>query len=284
MQIALCGELVIELDGNRRKLRGRHGRMLFAYLVLNRDRAVPRDELIDALWADRPPADAPASLRAHLSRLRAALGAATLEGKEALRLVLPPDAIVDIELAASLLARAEVAAGATDWHACAQDTAAAGRLVEGPLVPGLEADWIASAGVAVEETHLRSLELLSTAALALAPPDLSTALAASRALISRAPFRESGRRLVLRALLARGEVAEGLREYEALRTLLRGELGVIPGPELRALHGQLLDASAPPATSTGTGWRSRARSRCRGRSSVARSSSRPSPPTPRPAA
>ena len=255
IRITLCGELIVEVDGARRDLRGRHGRMLFAYLVLNRDRAIPRSELVHALWLDAPPTDAPASLRVHLSRLRAALGAATLEGRGEIRLKLPPDAVVDVELATASLARAESAAAAADWHACARDAAAAGRLVEGSLIPGLEADWIASASAAVEETHLRSLELLATAALALAPPDLSTALAAARRLISRAPFRESGRRLVLRALLVRGEFAEGLREYESLRTLLRDELGIVPSSELRALHARLLDASAPTAPATGTGWR-----------------------------
>jgi len=35
---------------------GRQGRLLFAYLVAEEGRPVPRDELADALWGETPPA------------------------------------------------------------------------------------------------------------------------------------------------------------------------------------------------------------------------------------
>ena len=56
-RIHLCGRLVVEWDGERleRDLPGRQGRLLFAYLVLNRDRPVRRDELIEALWSEEGP-------------------------------------------------------------------------------------------------------------------------------------------------------------------------------------------------------------------------------------
>ena len=51
----------MELAGERREahLRGRQGRLAFAYLVLHRARPVRRDELIEALWAHEgaPPSD-----------------------------------------------------------------------------------------------------------------------------------------------------------------------------------------------------------------------------------
>jgi DNA-binding SARP family transcriptional activator len=50
----------VELQGRRLEdsLRGRQGRLLFAYLALNRDRPVRRDELAEALWSGKgtPPA------------------------------------------------------------------------------------------------------------------------------------------------------------------------------------------------------------------------------------
>ena len=53
-RIHLCGRLVVEWDGERleRDLPGRQGRLLFAYLVLHRERPVRRDELIEALWSE----------------------------------------------------------------------------------------------------------------------------------------------------------------------------------------------------------------------------------------
>jgi hypothetical protein len=57
LTLALCGGLQIHIGGHDvvGRLPGRQGRALVAYLVLNRDRAVSRDELLDILW----PADAP---------------------------------------------------------------------------------------------------------------------------------------------------------------------------------------------------------------------------------
>jgi DNA-binding SARP family transcriptional activator len=40
-------------------------------------------------------------------------------------------------------------------------------------------------------------------------------------------------------------VAEALRTYEALRELLRDELGAAPSPALRALQQQLLRSGQP---------------------------------------
>ena len=56
-KIQLCGRFVVDIDGSRIEdtLPGRKGRILFAYLVLNRGRALPRDELLMAGWgAGRP--------------------------------------------------------------------------------------------------------------------------------------------------------------------------------------------------------------------------------------
>src|SRR3954465_10326523 len=116
-RIHLCGRLVVDWDGERleRDLPGRQGRMLFAYLVLNRDRPVRRDELLDALFSgngSRVQGDA--ALRPPLSRLRKALGEGRLEGRSELTLVLPEGAWIDWEDAHRSLeaARAPPRAGA----------------------------------------------------------------------------------------------------------------------------------------------------------------------------
>ena len=88
-RIQLCGELRVELAGERRDaaLRGRQGRLLFAYLVLHRTRPVRRDELIEALWSHdgAPPSDT--ALAPVLSRLRRAVEPATIDGRDTLQLV-----------------------------------------------------------------------------------------------------------------------------------------------------------------------------------------------------
>src|ERR687884_1719349 len=86
--IRLCGPVAVEVQGQRLDggLPGRQGRLLFAYLVLNRTRGCPRDELIDVLWPEGPPAAADSALSALLSKLRRALGGGVLLGRGELRL------------------------------------------------------------------------------------------------------------------------------------------------------------------------------------------------------
>ena len=69
-------------------------------------------------------------------------------------------------------------------------------------------------------------------------------------LVRAAPLREAGHRLLMEALAARGEVAQALAAYEALRVLLREELGTAPGGAVRALHQRLLDGDAPEPART----------------------------------
>ena len=99
-------------------LPGRQGRLLFAYLVLNRSRGCPRDELIDVLWPEGPPAAADSALSALLSKLRRALGEGVLTGRGELRLHLEGAVEVDIESSAAAILEAEAAMEAGD-HALA---------------------------------------------------------------------------------------------------------------------------------------------------------------------
>jgi len=116
-RIKLCGTLEVELDGRRvdQDLPGRQGRLVFAYLVARRDRPVSRDELMDALWPSRPPADPDQTLSALLSKVRHALGSGVIEGRHALSLVLPAGASIDLEAAAGAAERADAALARSRW-------------------------------------------------------------------------------------------------------------------------------------------------------------------------
>src|SRR3954452_15776385 len=97
--VQLCGRFVVELHGRRieQRLPSRQGRVLFAYLVLQRPRAVGRDELIEAIWPGAPAANHASALTVLLSKLRAAVGADVLAGRGSVHVVLPLVARVDVE-------------------------------------------------------------------------------------------------------------------------------------------------------------------------------------------
>src|SRR3954454_15041498 len=94
--VRLCGPLVVQIAGRRLEsaLPSRQGRLVFAYLTLRRGRPAARDELIEALWGDSPPASAEAALTSLLSRLRGVLPNGVLQGRAQLSLELGADAEV----------------------------------------------------------------------------------------------------------------------------------------------------------------------------------------------
>ena len=96
---------------------GKQVPLLLAYLVLNRDRPVGREELIGALWPETAPRSQDAAMRTLLSRLRSALGRDVVSGRDELGLALPEPAWVDVEAAASEVWRAQRALDSGDARA-----------------------------------------------------------------------------------------------------------------------------------------------------------------------
>ena len=213
----------MEIDGVQLagRLRGKQVPLLLAYLVLNRDRHVGRDELIGALWPDQAPVSQDAALRTLLSRLRSSLGASTLAGRDELILTLPEPVWIDVEAAATEMTQA--------LDALAQDDARrAWALAQVPLniasrglLPGTQATWLEAPRRELEEVHLEALEVIGRAGLVMGGTQLQSAERAARTLIESEPYRESGYVLLMEALATRGNVAEGLRVFDRLRTLLR---------------------------------------------------------------
>jgi SARP family transcriptional regulator, regulator of embCAB operon len=116
-RIQLCGRFVADIDGCRIEdtLPGRIGRVLFAYLVLNRGRPLPRDQLLMAGWGEDAPAEAGNALSVQLSKLRHGLGAEHLRGRTEIELLLPPATFVDAEAALEGAHRAESAIAEGQW-------------------------------------------------------------------------------------------------------------------------------------------------------------------------
>jgi DNA-binding SARP family transcriptional activator len=241
--VQLCGRFVVELHGHRveQRLPGRQGRALFAYLVLQRPRAVGRHELIEAIWPAAPPAKHASALTVLLSKLRAAVGADVLAGRGSVHVALPPGARVDVEQALAALHRAESAVvqgdGARAWSAalCARYVTAR------PLLPDHDdLPWLDLWRRRLDDAHDGALEAYAAACLGLGGTEIAGAERAARRLLEHNPLRETGYRLLMQALAARGNVAEALQVYERARTVLRDELGVPPGPAIHEIHAALL--------------------------------------------
>jgi DNA-binding SARP family transcriptional activator len=241
--VQLCGQLVVELHGRRveQRLPSRQGRTLFAYLVLQRPRAVGRDELVEAIWAGAAPRNHSQALTVLVSKVRAAVGSEILTGRGAVRIALPGDARVDVEQAIVAVHRAESAIVQRDWPRAWCAALCAQVVADRPLLPDTDdLPWLDALRRRLDDTLERALEAYAAACLEIGGCELAGAERAARRLVERNPLSETGYGLLMQALAARDHVPDALRIYERARTALRDELGIPPGPAISRLHTDLL--------------------------------------------
>jgi DNA-binding SARP family transcriptional activator/ABC-type branched-subunit amino acid transport system substrate-binding protein len=230
---------------------GRQGRFLFAYLVAEQGRPVPRDELAEALWDESPPATWDKALTVLVSKLRGLLAERGLDGPNVLtsafgcyRLVLPEGSWVDVIAAADAVQQAEEVLAAGNLEDAKAAALLAESLVRRPFLPGEGGTW-------VEEKRREFADVLDRALAVLAEASLRSGAAKEAAkwaeqAITREPFRETSYRHLMEAHAAAGNRAEALRVYERCRRLLADELGTYPSPETESIYRGLLELPAAP--------------------------------------
>uniref|UniRef100_UPI001F260D40 AfsR/SARP family transcriptional regulator n=1 Tax=Streptomyces sp. 351MFTsu5.1 TaxID=1172180 RepID=UPI001F260D40 len=229
-----------------RVVGSRKQRILLAALLLEAGRVVSTKSLKEALWGSTPPASAKASLHNHVSRLRR-----LLDDPERLQAVAPGYLLrvapgeLDVQVFESHAARARGAHADGAWtetlHACA----AALALWRGAPLSGVPSEVAGYALVQrLEEARLLLLEWRYDAELALAPTRPDALVPELSALAAEHPLRESYHRQLMLALHRTGRQAEALAVHRDLRSRLIGELGVEPGPAVRAAHVEVLRGGA----------------------------------------
>ncbi|MEU5577685.1 BTAD domain-containing putative transcriptional regulator [Streptomyces huasconensis] len=232
----------VRADGTTVPVGGARLRALLAALALRAGRSVPAAALVDEVWGADPPADASGALQALVGRLRRTLGADSVASADGgYRLCAHPD---DVDVF-----RFDRLVGEGSRALADGDPAKAADLLDDALAlwTGEPLADLPDRTADVARWQARRLDARRaglTAALALGRaaqvlPDL-TALCATH------PLDEPLQALRLRALRDAGRPAEALAAYEDVRRALADRLGADPGPELRALHGELLHA--PPSS------------------------------------
>ena len=163
------------------------------------------------------------------------------------RLVLPGDATVDVELAASEADAAERALADGDLERALAAAETARALTGRPLLPDQEGGWVERRRAAWQQVLVRVLQVLVDVWLARGRGD--EAVQPATELVGLEPFRESAHLRLVRARAAAGDRGEALRAYDHCRRLLAEELGVDPSPELEAAYLELLrdQPAAPPS-------------------------------------
>ncbi|WP_210438799.1 BTAD domain-containing putative transcriptional regulator [Nocardioides xinjiangensis] len=254
LNLHVLGELTATRDGAVVDLGGRRQRAVLAGLVIHRDQVVPADRLVGCVWGEQPPVNASGALQAYVSHLRRRLEPdATARQREGVIaragpgyvLRLPPDAVD----AWTFEAAVESAAGESPVEAaCTLDTAL--KAWRGPAY----ADYAGEAWVEAECARLTELRAVARERLLAARLELGEAqlvIGDLEALVKEDPLREERWRLLTLALYRAHRQAAALEALRRARTVLADELGVDPGPALRALEAEVLaqspDLDGPPA-------------------------------------
>ncbi|HTU30694.1 MAG TPA: ABC transporter substrate-binding protein [Solirubrobacteraceae bacterium] len=220
-------------------LGGPKQRALLAILLLHRGQVVSSERLVDELWGDRPPASAGKALQGYVSHLRKALGSEVLltRGGGYVLVLLPEQ--LDAERFTALAAEASASLSRGDAaRACALLDDALG-LWRGEPLGDLSYEPFAAGEISrLEEARLAAVEDWIDARLALGHHQ---ALAGElERLVALHPFRERLRAQLMLALYRSGRHTEALAAYQTGRAALADDLGLEPGPALRALEQRIL--------------------------------------------
>ncbi|WP_203903126.1 AfsR/SARP family transcriptional regulator [Virgisporangium aliadipatigenens] len=252
----MLGNLEVRRDGALVVISAAKLRIILATLLLRAGQVVPVSVLVDRLWDDEPPADARAALQTYVARLRRLLGPdAAIHTRSGGYVIAPPARSCDLREFDGLLDDARVAMERGDRAAALESLRAATALWRGPIL--FDVDSTAMHRDDVPPVQERCLEAATRRfALELALGHHGAVVEELRALAAAYPFQEGLRTHLMRALYRSGRQAEALKVYRDVAELLRTELGVDPGPELRAVHhaillGETMDDDAPPAPTTG---------------------------------
>jgi YVTN family beta-propeller protein len=252
-EFRVLGPLQVLVAGRERPVPGDKLQALLARLLLEPNRAIPTDRLIDDLWGERAPATARQSLHTHVARLRRVLvtegvASSPLEYDGRGYVLHVEEDQLDSARFRALLARARDERRRGRAAAARELYAQALALWRGPALEGVELARAEAERAELEGLRLAALEERIDADLELGRheqlvPELER-------LVHDDPLRERSRAQLMLALYAAGRQADALAAYQDARRAL-DELGLVPGPALRELERSILTqdpqlATAPP--------------------------------------
>jgi DNA-binding SARP family transcriptional activator/DNA-binding beta-propeller fold protein YncE len=224
-------------------LRGAQVRAVLARLLIGRNRVVPRQELLDSAWPERDAS--PDSLHASVSRLRKLLGEdATITSERGGYILQVRPGQVDQDRFEEARAKGLEALDRGDHGQARAALEQALSLWRGRAYAEVADEGFAAAAVArLEEERIGALEAKIDTELALGRN--RQALGELEELVAEHPLREGLVERAMAALYTAGRQADALELYRSTRTRMVEELGLEPGPALRALETAILRHELP---------------------------------------
>jgi DNA-binding SARP family transcriptional activator len=240
-QFRVLGPLtVVDREGAAVALGGVKQRCFLALLLLNANRVLSVDMLIDAIWGEQPPATAQTMLHQFASRLRPVVEPAgsLITRKPGYVLELTRDT-VDANRFTALVERGKALIAAGELDRGRRQLDAGLELWNGRALEDLRFESAITAYADfLEEQRISALEERFEAELELGRH--VEVVSELRQLIVEHPERERLAGQLMLALYRAGRQKEALSVYDALRKYLAVELGLSPSPQVQELHAAIL--------------------------------------------
>ncbi|MDH6705252.1 DNA-binding SARP family transcriptional activator/tetratricopeptide (TPR) repeat protein [Kitasatospora sp. MAA19] len=248
LRFQVLGPVQAWLDGKPLSLGSPQQQAVLTTLLLQSGRPVTTQDLVDALWGDRPPTQAVAALRTYVSRLRSVIeprreirgpSEVLVSIADGYALRIPNDAL-DLTVFEKLSVDAAAARASGDQHEAHRLLAQALQLFSGRPLTGIPGPYADAQRLRLAERQVAAVEESCAAALDIG---LHAEIVSDlNILTAEHPLRERLRELLMLALYRCGRQAEALGVYTDTRKLLIEELGVEPGASLSAMHARILAA------------------------------------------
>jgi DNA-binding SARP family transcriptional activator len=221
-------------------------RAALAALLLREGAQASVDELVDAVWGTEAPRSAEKAIRTYVYRLRRVLEPegtapqsviATVGNGYVMR-VSPAEC--DLTAFRQHLSRAGDAQRAGDLAGAAGQLRSALALWRGTALAGIQGMYADLQRATLENLRRSTIEARLTLDFQLG--EFSQAVVELTSLVADNPLDERFRELLMLALYRCGRQAEAMATYRQGQTVLAEQLGIDPGPALRAMYERILRA------------------------------------------
>ncbi len=257
-EFGLLGPLSVTVAGAPVPIRAAKLRIVMASMLLRPGKPVSVEELVDRLWDDEPPGNGRSAIQTYVNRLRMLLGAAgrLIRTEAAGYLIDVAPSAIDRERQVEHFARAHESRTHRDLNREARMLRDGLALRRGAPLADVPSRLLQLGEVPrIVEDNLQAVERLNDVELALG--NHASLVSTLQGLTAEYPLRERFWTQLMLALYRCDRQADALSVYRQINALLRDELGIEPGRQLRDLHQRIVTAdrtlrATPEPTQTQT--------------------------------
>jgi SARP family transcriptional regulator, regulator of embCAB operon len=245
LRFGLLGPLLVTVAGTPVALGTPKQRAILAMLLINRNRAVGTESLIDAAWDQSPVPAARTSIHSYVSNLRRVLASAGINPYEVLASAPPgyrlsiADGDCDLDRFITEKTAGMNAAAAGRFDQASGYFSAALDEWRGPVLDDLgNFAFVEAFATALTEDYM--LVQIARAEAEIACGRASAIIGELEALAAKHPYREPLWAKLITAYYVADRQSDALQAYRRLKTVLAEDLGVDPGPTVSTLYARIL--------------------------------------------